>query len=986
MGTIDVLSAIKKSVVESVAASKEYTNKSNTGWINAKGYGLSGDGITDNAKAFQSLLDSIDDGSVIYLPKGIYNISIPITINKKVTLIGDTVENLIKSDISTNKAESAILYTGTETNISIFTGASTQLAFENLSFYGKSFEITESGNVATTSTPSKYFNETVKKENISAITINSGFVHIRNCTFYGFSGYGISLNQHAKIVNSSFYNCNNGIVCAGYDDVIESCWFCRCAVGIYTSIQNNIFVYNTWFDQLSQHAIESEKQLMLYMQNCVIDMCDYCAIYVKTESMFQSRIDARMSRCGMYYAGTAITDIEIGERYKACCLWSHMITNSMIQVIPHRREIKTGAGICPSVIFESDGGFRNTEFNVPYSDDNTETWFSGGAGKNGITVNNGNSINKYYQAYKFDVNGVAVRSNAPSVTKFQAPNIGDFYIDSNKNNLYFSNVARGSDWRLLTAHADNDTLKEENGIISLSDSSLKTIDNLSTVSIINVMANSIANCKIDGVTDDYASLKAIIDAVKDLSTPVTLLFPNTGNSMMLSNTIEIHRSNITLKILCDIKFTKSVFSTSESMNVFVFGKSISTREPLYNVHVIGGGDNTIDANGSSIGLVQTKNTQDNEGNGIYFRRVCNSSIENIKVKNALCDGIKIYNSKNILVDSCDISETVIDNGLTVMGLPIFTSDWEYDKYADRCSNNIIIRNCTAHNNEDVGFSASVCHDVTFENCLSYENGNTDGFNAGGGFSAEILGFASYFGVSTDYDMNIIFRNCRALNNNNYGIYSDTQGVEILDCFIDKTTQNDSTTNNGRNIRGGNGIFVNGKKRIEVRNVKIYNTAYLAICFNANSTLDVSISDLVIEDCTKGVYIPQVGFLRIRNFSAKNIFATPFYICDGTNKTYTELKNLFFYNCVGIFLGKSDYIDVDNVYVLTHEGSSIAINIQDATTGIIQNVKIFKGDNTKWLTGLYVFDTCGADLVIPDKTNILGNPDNKSTDKRTTTTS
>ncbi len=496
--------------------------------------------------------------------------------------------------------------------------------------------------------------------------------------------------------------------------------------------------------------------------------------------------------------------------------------------------------------------------------------------------------------------------------------------------------------------------------------------------VINVMDNSIANCKIDGVTDDYVNLNAIIKAINNLSTPVTLLFPNTGKAMLLSNTITINRSNITLEILCDVKFTKAIFSTTESMNVFVFGKSVATREPLYNVHVMGGGNNTIDCNGSAIGLTQTKNTQDNDGNGIYFRRVCNSSIENINVKNALCDGIKIYNSKNIVVDNCDISETVIDNGLTVMGLPIFTTDWEYDKYTDRCSNNIIIRNCTSHNNEDVGFSASVCHDVTFENCLSYENGNADGFNAGGGYSAELLGFTAYFGVSTNYDMNIIFRNCRTLNNNNYGFYTDVDGVKIDGCIIDKTIQNDSATNSGRNIRGGNGVFANGKGRMEIINTSFSNTALYAICVNSNENRNLKVNEINIEGCTKGIYIPYIAFLYLTNVSIKNVTSMPIYIVDGNKKKYAEIKNVSLYDCGTIYVGNAEYIEIDNVYFRSCNGTTIAVQLSKADTGLIKNTKVYKGENTKWLTGIYVDESTATDfsVAIP-----IGNSNAKLTDKR-----
>lgn len=465
-------------IVSAMAKVLDYVDKSKTGWINVKSFGATGRGQTDgtdDTEAIRKAIESASDGDIIYFPKGTYKITEQIVIDKKLTFRGDTISNINNTDISTSKTESAIYYGG-EANTTMFTKTSTMVSFENMSFYGKSFTVTETGNVAVSGTPAKYYKETVLKEGISCIQVTSGFVNIRGCTFYGFSDYALYLPQHAKVVNSSFFNCYKGIECSNYDSLIEHCWFCKCAIGIYSSVQNNIFVYNTWFDQLSQHAIMCEAQTMLYMESCLVDMCDYSALYFPKNSLNQSHINARLSRCGMYYAGTDSANIENAERYKACAIYSHMITNSRLEVTCDRRAIKTGYGVCPSVLFESDGGFKNCIFNTPYSADNTETFFSKQAGKNNVIIMNGNTINKQYNAWKYDVPGVAIRSNAPNT--FQAPNAGDLYIDSTKKNLYYAKSAKAVDWDLLTSHGDGNTITETDGVLSVSADLLARIEAL----------------------------------------------------------------------------------------------------------------------------------------------------------------------------------------------------------------------------------------------------------------------------------------------------------------------------------------------------------------------------------------------------------------------------------------------------------------------------------------------------------------------------
>lgn len=500
--------------------------------------------------------------------------------------------------------------------------------------------------------------------------------------------------------------------------------------------------------------------------------------------------------------------------------------------------------------------------------------------------------------------------------------------------------------------------------------------------IIDVTNNGIANCKIDGSTDDYTALNEIKKYVNSTTEPIILLFPYTGNAMMLSNEIFITRSNVTFEVYCDVKLTKTTFAENENMTVFKFGSY--TRTPITNINFIGHGI-TIDANGSSLGLEQASHSQVAEGNGIRFQRINGGTIKGVHVTNALCDGILVYVSKNVIVEDCEVSNTVMDNGLTVMGLPLFTTDWVFNKYEDRCWNNVVVRNCSSHNNEDLGFSASVCHGVTFENCISYENGTADGFNAGGGYSAEILYSESklFFEVPLDFDMEITFRNCKALNNNNFAFYLDMDGVTIESCSVDKTVANDTTTSGGRNTKGGNGIFSSGTGRLDILNTTIENTAFYGICINTNSNANVRIEKVNIKNCAKGIYVPTVAFLYLKDLICKNVTGGALYLNDGTKKKYVELKNLSFYDCSGLNIGGAEYMDADNIYLRTANGLTVATTLANVDTGVLQNVKIYKGDNTSWLTGIYIVDTTATDFQV--STSILTDSNTAINDKRTTTT-
>lgn len=435
--------------------------------------------------------------------------------------------------------------------------------------------------------------------------------------------------------------------------------------------------------------------------------------------------------------------------------------------------------------------------------------------------------------------------------------------------------------------------------------------NNSLCTTIDITNNFIANCKIDGKTDDYSALKSIMDYVNSTSEHITLKFPYTGSPMILSNTINISRSDVTLNIDCDINFTKTVYDKNNSMNVIEVGYSRYSRTPINNIQIIGN-NIEINGNGNNLSFVETSHTKPNYGDIIHFRRVTNGYISGITCNNAVENGMRIYMCQNVTVENCEFKNTKLDNGLTVMGLPVYTENWTYND--DTSNNNVVIRNCISHDNQDVGFSASLCRNVLFDTCISSENGTASGFNAGGGFSHECLGFSSYYGQPNTWNGLTTFYNCRAFNNQNYGIYTDTNGTIINKCTIDTVIQN-KTDNYGRTIYGGNGIYAMAAKgALSIFDTTIQNTPSYAIAFSSSSTSissALNIENISIANSTKGIYCMNTDSIIVNTAILKNIPSAPLNFIDGKKKQTICLSN-FSTNNVGKFLiGNANNITVDN---------------------------------------------------------------------------
>lgn len=149
---------------------------------NVKDYGLTGDGVTNDRNALNTLLNTTaPEGSTIYFPPGTYLISSNVTTNKTFNYVG---------------ANGAILKTTSNDQILVLTSGAEKSRFENLFFLGNDTAGSQYGI---------YFN-------------GAGSCQIKGCYFRDFGQGGILFNAistspelGALVLGCKFYSNNHGI-------------------------------------------------------------------------------------------------------------------------------------------------------------------------------------------------------------------------------------------------------------------------------------------------------------------------------------------------------------------------------------------------------------------------------------------------------------------------------------------------------------------------------------------------------------------------------------------------------------------------------------------------------------------------------------------------------------------------------------------------------------------------------------------------------
>ena len=429
-----------------------WANIVHNGEVNVSWFGAKGNGIIDNLVQIQKAIKFAENHhTTLFVPSGIYNISDTLIISKSVSIKGCSHHYDLLSSDNIYKGLSIFKLVNVNSDKTLITTQATayNVTISYLIFSSDTYKVETTGEIATKGNPKKYYKYTSSAYKTTGLNLeNSTRVSINNCTFNGFSREGIVTGQHRHITDCVFTNCNIGINISSYDNLIHHCWFRFCSIGIYSLNNNTVFLSDSWFDQIEQYGIKVDGGGFMLISNCEFDLIDYCAIY--TKYLWDTFIQARQSRCGLYYGGFEPNEVPEGEEYKACCIFSESTSKDCnLNIHVQRREIKPSFGVAPSFFYHGKG-LNNSNVILDIDVDHVA--------KNWVFDNTNLIIaGKQYKArytLKYNNIGCTSKDNLDPNNFYYSIDKGDMYI-STKGKIYISTKANSNaDWVFIGEKSD----------------------------------------------------------------------------------------------------------------------------------------------------------------------------------------------------------------------------------------------------------------------------------------------------------------------------------------------------------------------------------------------------------------------------------------------------------------------------------------------------------------------------------------------------
>ena len=412
-------------------------------YVTPEMFGAKGDGVADDTEAIQkSIVFCGNNKRLLYIPSGVYLVSDTLTIPKSIAILGSSAHKDVLSSYNEYMGISVLKFIAkSDKTLIVASEKAYDVSMNSLIFLATSYEVRVSGNISVAGDCKKYYEYTKEAYELNGVNVEKTTrCSIDNCSFVGFSGFGITTGQHRHITNCDFSHCNIAIYCTNYDNLIHNCWFRFCSICIYSNVNNTLFLSDSWFDQIEQIAIKYDQGGFMMISNCEFDLIEYCAIYSKY--LYNSSIQGRMSRCGLYYGGFEPKDVPTEDEYKSCCIYSESVSKlNNIQVNMQRREIKPGYGIVPSSFFCGVGMYKSNLILDVDEEHVSKAW-------NFEDTNLIVSGRQYKARYSLKYNSVGCVSkdnNDPNGVYYSI-DIGDLYI-STSGNIYISTKKNSNeDW------------------------------------------------------------------------------------------------------------------------------------------------------------------------------------------------------------------------------------------------------------------------------------------------------------------------------------------------------------------------------------------------------------------------------------------------------------------------------------------------------------------------------------------------------------
>lgn len=289
-----------------------------SGRANILAMGAKRDNTGDCSPIIQGFANAVQTRrNTLYFPVGIYRCTTLITITEKIDFEGATPYrsgyvywyNGVLYSVTT----STIFFPSTANDQTFMTLNNTSngsAKFKNLCFASDSTEWLLDGWTVRPTIPYNVYHLTDKYTGVNGINADGMIrVYMDGCCFMGWSGYGTTIRQVFDIHDTYADTCGIGFYQTSSDAMLYDCYITHCKIGIQAS-NGVLFAYNMFIDQCIENAIKGvptgQGQTSLKFSGC-IDHIGYAGIDLNTA--YDVQVDARIGRCGMYWAGVDKEDI-----------------------------------------------------------------------------------------------------------------------------------------------------------------------------------------------------------------------------------------------------------------------------------------------------------------------------------------------------------------------------------------------------------------------------------------------------------------------------------------------------------------------------------------------------------------------------------------------------------------------------------------------------------------------------------------------------
>ncbi|NJI79433.1 hypothetical protein GSQ54_03135 [Clostridioides difficile] len=306
-------------------------------WINVleREPDIKNDGSEDVGLLIQKIINELDF-CILYFPKGKYLFKTGITIDKEITLLGD-------SDSSTSATQ---FITSGIPNMSIITLKERKQCIKNISFYSDSCKVLVNDEPPTKGNPHYHYKIEIKKnnenkllDNVSAITCTTkvtGLGHYEGLYITGFSGTGIQIPYYSIVNDITVSSCGLGID-LGNDIIISNSRISKCKNGM--EIKVGASLNNIRIEKIQEVGLRSKGGGSYKINNITIDQCGHCGFAFNT--MINTAISGIIRRCGQFYYNTDYsTYLDIKDRKEDAysLFYGEQLTNCHINLVNDNKD------------------------------------------------------------------------------------------------------------------------------------------------------------------------------------------------------------------------------------------------------------------------------------------------------------------------------------------------------------------------------------------------------------------------------------------------------------------------------------------------------------------------------------------------------------------------------------------------------------------------------------------------------------------------